>query len=232
MSKTIKLVTTVAMQGAVDALTPEFTKATGYGIAMEFGPPSACVEMMRQGVAADVVVSTPDGIEALAKEGKADGSSAKSVARMIMGLAVGLNDPKPDISTAAGFKAALLATKSIIHADPATGSPSAAHFIKVLNKLGIADEMKKKTTTRAGVVATAVASGECHMAVQQLAELKLVPGVHVLGPFPDELQNVMPLTAAVHAGSGHKEAAKALIVLLASPAARPVMEKAGLLAAV
>ena len=232
MSKTIKLVTTVAMQGAVDALTPEFTKATGYGIAMEFGPPSACVEMMRQGVAADVVVSTPDGIEALAKEGKADGSSAKSVARMIMGLAVGLNDPKPDISTAAGFKAALLATKSIIHADPATGSPSAAHFIKVLNKLGIADEMKKKTTTRAGVVATAVASGECHMAVQQLAELKLVPGVHVLGPFPNELQNVMPLTAAVHAGSGHKEAAKALIALLASPAARPVMEKAGLLAAV
>jgi molybdate transport system substrate-binding protein len=232
MSKTIKLVTTVALQGAVDALTPEFTKATGYGIAMEFGPPSACVDMMRQGMAADVVVSTPDGIEALAKEGKVDGASGKGVARMIMGLAVGLNDPKPDISTAEGFKAALLATKTIIHADPATGSPSAAHFIKVLNKLGITDEMKKKTTTRAGVVATAVASGECHMAVQQLAELKLVPGVHVLGPFPDELQNIMPLTAAVHTGSQAKDAAKALIALLASPGAKPVMEKAGLLAAV
>jgi molybdate transport system substrate-binding protein len=231
MSKKVKLVTTVAMQGAVDALTPEFTKATGYGIEMEFGPPSACVDMMRQGIAADVVVSTSDGIETLAQEGKVDGGSAKPVARMIMGLAVGLNDPKPDISTAEGFKAALLATKSIIHADPATGSPSAAHFIKVLNKLGITDEMKKKTTTRAGVVATAVASGECHMAVQQLAELKLVPGVHVLGPFPAELQNVMPLTAAVHTGSQAKDAAKALIALLASPAAKPVMEKAGLLAA-
>lgn len=231
MSKKVKLVTTVAMQGAVDALTSEFTKATGYGIEMEFGPPSACVDMIRDGLAADVVVSTPDGIEALAKEGKVDGTTAKPVARMIMGLAVGLNDPKPDISTAEGFKAALLATKSIIHADPATGSPSAAHFIKVLNKLGITDEMKKKTTTRAGVVATAVASGECHMAVQQLAELKLVPGVHVLGPFPDALQNVMPLTAAVHTGSQHKDAAKALIALLTSPAAKPVMEKAGLLAA-
>jgi molybdate transport system substrate-binding protein len=231
MSKKVKLVTTVAMQGAVDALTPEFTKATGYGIEMAFGPPSACVDMMRQGIAADVVVSTPDGIEALANDGKVDGGSAKPVARMIMGLAVGLNDPKPDIGTAEGFKAALLATKSIIHADPATGSPSAAHFIKVLERLGITDEMKKKTTTRAGVVATAVASGECHMAVQQLAELKLVPGVHVLGPFPDELQNVMPLTAAVHTGSQAKDAAKALIALLASPAAKPVMEKAGLLAA-
>jgi molybdate transport system substrate-binding protein len=232
MATMIKLVTTVAMQGAVDALTPEFTKSTGYGIEMAFGPPSACVDMMRQGMTADVVVSTPDGIEALAKEGKVDGATAKPVARMIMGLAVGLNDPKPDIGTAEGFKAALLATKSIIHADPATGSPSAAHFIKVLNKLGITDEMKKKTTTRAGVVATAVASGECHMAVQQLAELKLVPGVHVLGPFPDELQNVMPLTAAVHTGSSAKDAAMALIALLASPGAKPVMEKAGLLAAV
>lgn len=231
MATQIKLVTTVALQGAVDALTPEFTKTTGFGIEMAFGPPSACVDMMRQGMTADIVVSTPDGIEALAKEGKVDGATAKPVARMIMGLAVGLNDPKPDISTAAGFKAALLATKSIIHADPATGSPSAAHFIKVLDRLGITGEMKKKTTTRAGVVATAVANGECHMAVQQLAELKLVPGVHVLGPFPDELQNVMPLTAAVHTGSQHKDAAKALIALMASPGAKPVMEKAGLLAA-
>lgn len=230
MSKTIKLLTTVAMQGAVDALTAEFTKRSGAGIAMEFGPPSACVDMVRNGVAADVVISTPDGIDALVQEGKVDGASVKPVARMIMGLAVGLDEPKPDIGTAEGFKRALLAAKSIIHADPATGSPSAAHFIKVLDRLGIAAEMKRKTTTRAGVVALAVASGECAMAVQQLAELKLVPGVHVLGPFPDELQNVMPLSAAVHAASAAPQAAKALIDLLASPQAKAAVEQAGLLA--
>jgi molybdate transport system substrate-binding protein len=232
MTKTIKLVTTVAMQGAIAVLTDEFTKGTGYGIEMEFGPPSAVVDMMRQGMAADVVISTPEGIASLAKEGTVDGASAKPVARMIMGLAVGLNDPKPDITTVDGFKRALLDTKSIIYADPATGSPSAAHFIKVLDKLGIAADMQKKTTTRAGVVAVAVASGECAMAVQQLAELKLVEGVHVLGPFPDALQNIMPLSAAIHTGSSAKEGAAALIALLASPRAKPVMEKAGLLAAV
>lgn len=232
MTKTVRVVTTVAMQGAIDALTPEFTKATGFGIEMEFGPPSACVDMVLKGLAADVVIATPDGIDSLASEGKVDSASAKPVARMIMGLAVGLNDPKPDISTAEGFKAALLATKSIIHADPATGSPSAAHFIKVLGRLGIVDEMKKKTTTRAGVVAVAVASGECNMAVQQLAELRLVPGVHVLGPFPDDLQNIIPLTAAVHTGSPAKQAAATLIELLASPQAKAIVEKAGLLAPV
>lgn len=230
MPKTIKLVTTVAMQGAIEALALEFTKATGYGIEMEFGPPSACVDMVRKGMAADVVISTPEGIDSLAKDGMVDGGSAKGVARMIMGLAVGLNEPKPDIGTVEGFKRALLDTKSIIHADPATGSPSAAHFIKVLGKLGITDEMKKKTTTRAGVVALAVASGECAMAVQQLAELKLVEGVHVLGPFPDDLQNIMPLTAAVHAKSAAPQAARAMIDILTSPQAKAAVEKAGLLA--
>jgi len=142
-----------------------------------------------------------------------------------------MNEPKSDISTAAKFKQALLAAKSIIHANPDTGSPSAAHFLKVVARLGIADEIKRKTTMRVGVVAHAVASGECAMAVQQLAELMLVDGVHVLGPFPAELQNVMPLSATVHAKSTKPQPAKVLIDLLASPRAKPVIEECGLLAA-
>jgi molybdate transport system substrate-binding protein len=148
---------------------------------------------------------------------------------MIMGLAVGMNEPKPDISTVAEFKQAVLASKSIIHANADAGSPSAAHFLKVVARLGIADEVKRKTTVRAGVVARAVASGEFAMAVQQLAELKLVDGIHVLGPFPAELQNVMPLSAAVHAKSTKSQPAKVLIDLLASPRAKSVIEESGLL---
>jgi molybdate transport system substrate-binding protein len=99
-------------------------------------------------------------------------------------------------------------------------------------RLGIADEIKRKTTVRAGVVARAVATGECAMAVQQLAELMLVDGVHVLGPFPAELQNVMPLSAAIHATSSKSQPAKVLVDLLASPRARSVIQKCGLLSAI
>jgi len=101
----------------------------------------------------------------------------------------------------------------------------------VVARLGIADEIKRKTIVRAGVVAHAVATGECAMAVQQLAELMLVDGIHVLGPFPAELQNVTPLSAAVHAKSIKSQPAKVLIDLLASPRAKPVIEECGLLAA-
>lgn len=231
MAAPLKVITTVAMQGVIDRLTPQFTQASGYGITMAFGPPSAAVKLVRDGESADVVISNPEGIEELVREGKVDGGSRRLVARMIMGLAVGLNEPKPAIDTPEKFKAALLQARSIIHADPATGSPSAAHFLKVVERLGIADEIKRKTTLRAGVVAHAVASGECVMAVQQLAELMLVEGVHVLGPFPDALQNVMPLAAAVHIGSTAPQAASALIELLAAPATKIVVERAGLLPA-
>lgn len=230
MAEPLRIITTVAMQGVFEKLTPDFPQKTGLGIDMVFGPPSAAVKLVREGEAADLVISTPDGIEALARESRVDGGSSRVVARMIMGLAVGLEEPKPDIDTPEKFKEALLAAKSIIHADPATGSPSAAHFLKVIGELGIADEIKRKTTLRAGVVAHAVASGECAMAVQQLAELMLVPGVHVLGPFPDALQNVMPLAAAVHAQAKAPTAARQMIDLLAAPSARRLIEQCGLLA--
>lgn len=231
MPEPLKVITTVAMQGVIDRLTPAFTQATGRGIAMVFGPPSAVVKLIREGESADVVISNPEGIEELTRDGKVDGGSRRLVARMIMGLAVGLNEPKPAIGTPEQFKQALLQAKSIIHADPATGSPSAAHFLRIIEKLGIADAIKRKTTLRSGVVAHAVASGECAMAVQQLAELMLVKGVHVLGPFPDALQNVMPLAAAVHAQSAVPQAAKVLIDLMAAPATKDIVERAGLLPA-
>lgn len=228
MTTPVKVVTTVAMQAVFEKLEPALKTATGHGIVQAFGPPSAAVEMVQKGEAADLVVSTPDGIAALARAGLTGPGTL--VCRMQMGLAVGLKEPKPSIATADEFKAALLAARSIIHADPKTGSPSAAHFLKVVGQLGIADEVAAKTTVRSGVVAHAVAGGECAMAVQQLAELMLVPGVHVLGPFPAALQNYLPLAAAVHAKSSVKDAAQKLIALLAAPAAKPIIEQAGLLA--
>jgi molybdate transport system substrate-binding protein len=230
MSEPLKVVTTVAMQAGFDKLTADFCKATGRGIAMTFGPPSAAATLIRKGELADVVVSTPEGVDALIADGFVLKGSACVVCRMQMGLAVGLTEPKPEIATPEQFKRALLAAKSIIHADPASGSPSAAHFLKIVRQLGIADEIARKSTIRSGVIAHAVASGECAMAVQQLAELMLVPGVHVLGPFPESLQNYLPLSAAIHAKSMAQADAKTLIEILAAPQAKAVIEESGLLA--
>jgi molybdate transport system substrate-binding protein len=232
MNEPLKIVTTAAMQGVFEKLGPTFTTTTGYGVALVLGPPSKAIELVQAGEAADLVISTPDGIETLVAAGKVDAGSNRTVARMQMGLAVGANEPKPAIATVEQFKQALLGAKSLIRADPRTGSPSAKHFIKVIGELGITDAIERKTTARSGVVAHAVASGECAMAVQQLAELMLVDGIHILGPFPAELQNYVPLAAGIHAQSAAKAAARTFVDMLTAPEARPVIEQAGLLAPV
>jgi molybdate transport system substrate-binding protein len=96
------------MQGVFDSLAPEFTKATGYGTDLVFAPPLPAAKRIIDGEAADIVISTPEAIDGLIREGKVAGGSSRVVACMIMGLAVGMNEPKPDISTPAEFKQALL----------------------------------------------------------------------------------------------------------------------------
>jgi molybdate transport system substrate-binding protein len=62
-----------------------------------------------------------------------------------------------------------------------------------------------------------------------MSELMMVDGVDIIGPFPPELQNVVPLAAAVLSAAAEPEAARALIALLASPRSKPLIEGAGLL---
>ena len=103
-----------------------------------------------------------------------------------MGLAVRAGAPKPDISTPEAFKRALLAAKSIVYTDPALGSPSGVHFAKVLERLGIAEEMKAKSKLHDGTSFNAelVAKGEIEIAIQQISEILPVRGAELVGPLP------------------------------------------------
>jgi molybdate transport system substrate-binding protein len=231
MPDTVKVVVSVAMQSVLEQLAADFLQATGYGIEMAFGPPSRATRMVLDGESADIVMTTPEDIEALVKAGKVVPGSGRPVLSMIMGVAVRAGAPKPDISTPEKFKQALLAAKSVTHANAATGSPSAAHFLKVAERLGIADAVKAKTLVSSGLVARHVAAGEAELAVQQLSELLQVDGVDVAGVFPPELQNVVPLSAAIHTQSASPQAASALTDLMLTPRARAIMDKAGLVPA-
>jgi ABC-type molybdate transport system substrate-binding protein len=59
----------------------------------------------------------------------------------------------------------------------------------------------------------------------------MVEGVEIAGQFPAEIQNVVPLAAAIHTQSAAPKAAAALIELLATPRAKEIIEKAGLVPA-
>jgi molybdate transport system substrate-binding protein len=138
--------------------------------------------------------------------------------------------PKPDISTPEAFKRALLAAKSIVYTDPALGSPSGVHFAKVLERLGIAGEMKAKSKLHDGTSFNAelVAKGEIELAIQQISEILPVRGADLVGPLPGDLQLTTVFATGIGTAAKEQAAAKEFIQFLASPAAAAVIKAKGM----
>ena len=132
---------------------------------------------------------------------------------------------KPDISSIEAFKRSLLAVKSLVYPDPDKGGASGIYFVRVLDRLGIADQMKPKTKLLAqGYTAEFVAKGEAEVAIQLANEILAVPGVEFV-PLPPELQTTdFVFSAGVAISAKEPEVAKALIRALSAPAAAPVIK--------
>jgi molybdate transport system substrate-binding protein len=223
----LKILTTPALTETWEALAPKF-EATGHKLAIVYAPSGAIAKRVGEGETADLLVSTPAGIDSLIKAGKVLDGTNTPLANSPMGVAVLKGAPKPDISTPDAFKRALLAAKAVAYTDPSSGGASGAHMAKVLERLGIASEVNAKAKLGRGTpVANFLVSGEADLAIQQLPELLHVKGAEIVGPLPGDLQNVTTFAAGIPTGA-QADAAKALIRFLQTPESGAVMKTYGL----
>jgi molybdate transport system substrate-binding protein len=79
-----------------------------------------------------------------------------------------------------------------------------------------------------GFTAECLVSGEADLAVQQVSELLVVPGIEIVGPLPAEVQTVATFSAGLMAASAQPEEAASLLRFLRSSATMPVLRRAGL----
>ncbi len=106
---------------------------------------------------------------------------------------------------------------------------SGIYFAGLIERLGIADAVNAKAKIVAtGFTAEQAASGAVELAVQQISELMVVPGIEVVGPLPPEIQSVGTFSAGLLTTSRQPEQAAALLRYLASPAVAPLLRAAGL----
>src|SRR6267142_3359980 len=221
----IKVLSTVGMQPATPELFKQFEAATGHTIVVTYGLAAVLKTKFLEGAPADVLILTAPIIEDLAKQGKVVPESRKDVARSGVGVAVKAGAARPDIGTPDALKAAVLAAKSIGYSREGA---SGVAFARVVERLGIAEQVRAKykdTGTKAGEM---VAAGEIELAAAQIPELMAVPGVEVVGPLPAELQTVTVFSVGLAAGAPDPGAAKALIEFLSGPRATPVYKAKGL----
>jgi len=224
----LKVLSSLAMRPVMEDLGPKFERATGHKLAITFGNLGAIVKRVQGGETADVVVIPRQGIDRLVKDGKAAAGNVTALARTGFSVAVREGAPKADISSPDAFKRTLLAAKSITYANPAA-TAAGAHVANVLDRLGIASEMKSKTVfPKSGPVAVLVANGEAEIAVHHHIQLIGVSGIEIIGPLPGDLQLFDSFTAAIMAGASDAEASKALVNFLRTPEAAVVIKTKGL----
>src|ERR1700685_4405695 len=183
--------------------------------------------------AADVVIVSRSQLEKLAGNGKVVQGSAVDIAGIALGVAIRKGAPKPDISNVEAFKRALLSADTIGYRDPITGSTSGIYTAGMLERLGIAQELKGKLRLDRSEgdvpenVFLGVARGEVEMQIGQITEIVISPGVDLAGPLPAEIQNTTVMSAAVATTSKAPDAASAFIGFISSPSALAVLKASG-----
>jgi molybdate transport system substrate-binding protein len=227
----VRVMISGGMTAAYQVLVPEFEKATGNKVLTAFGPSmgttvNAIPMRLERGEPADVLILVGYALGDLAKKGKVVAGTSVDLVTSPIGIAVKAGAPKPDISSADAVKRALLAAKSVAYSDSASGVYVST---EMFDKLGITDAMKDKAKKiPATPVGEIVAKGEAEIGFQQIAELRPVAGIDIVGPLPDGLQKITVFSAGIATGSKEPDAGKALIKFLSSPAARDAIIKSGM----
>jgi molybdate transport system substrate-binding protein len=225
----VKLLTAGAFKQVVLALVPDFEKQMGNKVVVDNDTAGGLKKRIESGEAFDVAVITPAVIDELAGAGKIAAGSRVNLASVSIGVVVKEGAPKPDVSTVDAFKRALLEAKSVAYIDPASGGSSGIYIDKLLERLGIADQVRPKAKLKkGGYVAELIVSGEAELGLHQISEIVPVKGAVLVGPLPKEIQNTTTYAAGLSASPQNKEAAQALIKMFSGPAAATVLKSKGM----
>lgn len=224
---TVLIMSGIALRGAFEAtVLPGFERASGLRTHVRWDPTTLLMKDIAAGERADVVVLTEEAIGQLAAQGVVERDSSVLVARAVLGLAVRKGEAKPDISTTPAFKRALLGARSVAYSQ---AGASGIYFDRLIERLEIAEGVRSRATIiPAGLTAERLVTGEADLAVQQISELVVVPGVEVVGPFPPECQSATTFRAAIFRDGRNRDGAKRLVAALATGDAKAAYRAAGL----
>jgi molybdate transport system substrate-binding protein len=176
------------------------------------------------------VIHARNILEALQKAGLLGAGSIVDVAHAPIGVIVHRGAPKPDISTDAKFRRALLAASTITYPDPAEGSLGGNYLSSLFARWGIGDQLAPKTTLAGGGADAGkrVAAGDAQLGLNQISELMMVDDIEFVAPLPPALDRAVVMSAAVLLGTHESEAAAAWVQFLASPAAAKALRAHGM----
>jgi molybdate transport system substrate-binding protein len=142
-----------------------------------------------------------------------------------MGVAAKAGSRPLNIGSVEAFEHALKGARSIAYASEGT---SGGYFSGLLERLGIADEVKPKlVAVPGGQTASAVGRGEAELGVVPVTSILAAPEVMLVGQFPAELQSYVDFAIGISVDSTDAGAAKQLSEFLMSTAVDDILAAKG-----
>ena len=146
------MLTAGAFKQVVLALVPDFEKQTGHNVTVDNDTAGGLKKRIEGGEAFDVAVITPAVVDELIASGKVAAGSKVNLATVGVGVVVKEGAPSPTSARSRRSSEALLAAKSVAYIDPASGGSSGIYVDKLLERLGIADQIRPKAKLKKAVL--------------------------------------------------------------------------------
>lgn len=207
-----------APQAVLQSLAPKFEKAAGHRIEFTFALVTEIRQKLAAGEQADVILLPAPLMAATAKTLPLSAAGRRNLARVGIGVLIRDGAARPDISTAESVRKVLLEARSV--ALPNASTPSGIHLTKVLEQMGIADEMKPKLIHKGAFNGGGelVAKGDAELGLYLVSEIQKIKGVSVVGLLPPAVQNFVVYSIAIPAYNPAPDPALAFIHFLSEPA--------------
>jgi molybdate transport system substrate-binding protein len=220
----IKVISTPAASAALNAAARDFERATGHKVILEFSNIATTRGRINAGESFDVAVVSPKLVDELEQQGKLVSGASLNMGRTGLALVGHKGTARPDIGSVESLKRTLLNARLVAYS--ATGE-SGIGFLKVLEKLGIAGEMKPRIRS-SNNMASVVESGEAEIGITGVGAGLTYTQLEYIGPLPAAAQEYVYLAAGVGSSAKAGGAARSLLQYLGEPAVVRAMSTKGL----
>jgi len=210
----IRILSSPPARAILEAIAPGFEATAGHRLDAVYRTAFELRKEIDAGAVFDLAILPREVMDEVVGSGRVAAESRRAMARVPIGIGIRAGEPKPDISTTAGFRQALLGARSFAYTQ---GAMSGRHVLELIERLGIAEAMKPKLRmATGGTVAVALVSrGEVQMNVDLLPEMIRWPNVDIVGLLPAELRKDIRFEAGIARDAKHGAAAAALVAALA-----------------
>lgn len=222
----VRILAGYAITDPLEKLAAQFEKTSNDRLVFRFGTAPQLVELIKESARFDLVIVPSDVLKNPAARARLAPGPTIDIAHVGLAVAVRAGSAKPDISTPEALRMTLLQARSIA---TVPASATGMRVMQTLDRLGIADSVRNKIRAQAtpAQVVQAVGSGRVELALF-LSSVLTAPGLDLIGPFPDGLQQEIVFTAGVAVHAKESRAAEAFVQYLQSPTAAAVLRADGI----